>query len=358
MSDDDAFVPADPGGSTDEDGGDEAGERLDAPEPTPEPADSADDDEPDDRPSLTEKLVDAYHDRAGDKPDRPSVADSNISGAQLGDAIGSALGGFALNTSMLVSKLMPGSQRMWKGMLKASYKGVYKSDSDIDAIGHIMVGGEIKHVPVTYDHEAEQYQTLADDPEWWDTHGTTEDQYRVGPVPAVWASSAANDLGSAVQADVAEAIDVGKEGYVYQDAKINHVQMLSPDAAGVNDEAVADGGAVMNQVEEYVSVDNPGVLSDRVVDISTEADGRVVSMDKYHETYPEKTDSEKMHRERQIGRLMETDGDKQAWAMKMLLIAVAGIIGALAVVVLGPMLLGGGGGGGGGSVIPLTLGLV
>lgn len=310
---------------------------------------------------LFESAQDSYEDEAEKMPEHPSVEGEGW-GSRAGDAIGSAVGNFAVNSAMLASKVMPASLRMWKGLLKASYKGVYKSSDDIDAIGHIMVGGEIKHVPVTYDHEKEQYQTLSDDPEWWDTHAANDHEYRVGPVPAIWASSSANDVGSAVQADVAEALDIGQDGYLYEGAQVNHVQMLAPESAGMSGDAVADGGHVVNQVEEYVSVQSPGKLSDRVVDLSIadDADARVVSMDKYHDTYPEKTDSEKMQRERQIGRLMETDGDGRSWAMKMLLIAVAGIVLSLAIVVLGPMLLGsagGGGGGGGTTIIPGLLGL-
>jgi hypothetical protein len=81
-------------------------------------------------------------------------------------------------------------------------------------------------------------------------------------------------------------------------------------------------------------------------------------MDDYHETYPATSDPKKMDEERQIGRLMEKDGDMSSYAMKMLLIAGAIVVGALAVVFIGPELLGATGassGGGGGSIIPVML---
>jgi hypothetical protein len=56
---------------------------------------------------------------------------------------------------------------------------------------------------------------------------------------------------------------------------------------------------------------------------------------------------------------MEKDGDMSSYAMKMLLIAGAIVVGALAVVFIGPKLLGasGGGssGGGGSSIIPVMI---
>lgn len=286
--------------------------------------------------------------------ERKSVKADDEPGAKLGNAIAGAFGRFVGNMSLFTSRLVPGSAKMWRGLLQTSYKGIYKSKGSIDAIGHIIVGGNLKHVPLTYDHERGRYKTLADDPDWWETSSQYQDQYHVGPVPTVFASDAANDVGDHVQAEVAKALDLGNDAYLYQSADVNHVEMEIPEGSTPG-EAVADGGNVQRQREEFVTVDNPGDLADHLVDLSTDADARVVSIDDYDETYPEKADSQKMKEERQLGRLMEKDDDMSAYAMKMLLIAGAIIVGTIAIVVLGPMVLGGGGGGGG-SLIPITLG--
>jgi len=298
------------------------------------------------------------YDEARSDPERPSVEHEDEPGAKIGAAIGGALGRFVLNISLMLSRLMPGSTRMWRSLLKASYKGLYKSSSSVDCIGHIMVGGEIKHVPLTYDYEQERYKTLSDDPEWWETPSEAESEYRVGPVPSVWASSTENELGSHVQAEVAEALEVGQEEFVCTDATVQHVTVEQ--TGPIEDGAVADGGQAVQQRQEMISVEDVGKERDWLAVLDwDDADARVVSMDKYGDTYPETAASEKMDRERQLGRLMEKDRDLSKYAMKMLLIAGAIVIGALAVVFIGPSLLGSGGvvsgGGGGGGALPFSL---
>jgi hypothetical protein len=244
-------------------------------------------------------------------------------------------------------------------MLKASYKGIRKS-TGADVLAHVAMGGEIKHVPLVYDHEESRYKTMSDEPEWWETSGEYQDRYHVGNTPTVFCSAQANDIGDHVQAEVSKALDLGQSEYLYKDAQVRNVEVHQPDPSADARDAVTDGGngTVTGRTNTFVTVEQPGSLHDRVVDLTWgDAEGRVVSMDDYHETYPATSDPKKMDEERQIGRLMEKDGDMSGYAMKMLLIAGAVVVLSLAVVFIGPELLGagGGGGGGGGSMLPLAL---
>lgn len=291
-------------------------------------------------------------------PDRPSEGGGEHVGARIGDKLAGGIATTVLNLSLLTARLTPGSTKMWRGLLKASYKGLKKS-SGADVIGQIMVGDHAKHVPLEYDHERDRYKTLSDDPDWWDTSGQYQDRYHVGSVPTVFASATANDVGDHVQAETAKALELGAEQYLYESATVNHVEMVSPKGGIGDDGAIADGGEVANRVEEFVTVDEPGVLSDKVVDVSWDGDARVISWDNYTDTYPETAAPQKMKEERQLGRLMEEEGDKSKLAMKMLLVSGGIVVLSLAAVFVLPQLLGGGGGGGGsgvGSAIPLTLG--
>jgi hypothetical protein len=255
---------------------------------------------------------------------------------------------------LFLSRLVPFSWRMWRGLLNAGYRGMYKSSGKIDKIGHIIIDGQIKHVPLRYKYERRRYETIEDDPEWWESPAEADNEYRVaGSVPTVWASAATTELGSHVQAETAEALDVGQDRAVYQDATVQHVKVDASDVQAGGQQALADGGRGQT---EYVHVSDPGSLADRVIDLSASEGeaARVISLEKYWQTYPSTEDPDKMQQERLIGRLMERDEDLKDYAMKMLLIAVGGIVGALAVVVLGPRLLGGGGGGGGG-IVPFAI---
>jgi len=316
-------------------------------------------DDPDD-PDATEAsggFIDGVRDGAESvsAPSRPtwlSTGARHRAGARAGAAVSNAISTTILNLLLFVTRLVPFSWRMWRGFLNAGYRGMYKSSKKIDEIGHIVIDGQIKHVPLRYNHERGRYETIEDEPEWWESPAEADNEYRVaGSVPTVWASASTNELGSHVQAEVAEALDLGNDVAVYQDATVQHVT-VEDQRAGGSQQAVADGGRGRS---EYVHVSNPGSLVDRVVDLSSDGDAKLISLEKYWQTYPSTEDPDKMEQERTIGRLMERDEDLKDYAMKMLLIAVGGIVGVTAILVLGPRLLSGGGGGGGGSIIPFAI---
>ena len=325
-----------------------------------EPIDLTPDDEPDQDAEFESVTVgEAYDETVPDE--NPSVNANHRTGAKIGNAISGALGTFLGNITLTVTRLTPGSLSFWRGMLKASYKGIRKS-TGADVLAHVAMAGEIKHVPLEYDYEEGRYKTMDDEPEWWETSGEYQDRYHVGQTPTVFCSAQSNDIGDHVQAEVSKALDLGQDEYLYENAQVRNVEVRQPDPGANARDAIADGGSgeVTGRTNQFVTVEQPGTLSDRVVDLTWgDADGRVVSMDDYHETYPSTADPKKMDEERQIGRLMERDGDMSNYAFKMLLVAGAIVVGALAVVFIGPELFGattgGGGGGGGGSMIPLMI---
>jgi hypothetical protein len=247
----------------------------------------------------------------------------------------------------------------WRLGRKAVKKGLqmmWKSSSDIDAIGHIMIGGAIKHVPLSYNYEKSRWETLNDeDPEFWNDQSEANNQYRIaGNVPTVWASSKTNELGSHVQAEVAEALDLGAGRDLYTDAQVNHIKVegANPGPNG----AIADGGQAQQQGREWVDIHDPGSLEDQLVDLGSGSSARVVSMNKYYETYPEKTDTEEMKRQEWRGiESAKDDEELREMMLKLFMIAGGIVVLSFAAAFILPELLGGGGSGGGSILGMLSL---
>lgn len=256
----------------------------------------------------------------------------------------------------LLAKVLPES--WWQRHLKVGYKGLYKG-TDADAVGHIVTGNEIQHVPLEYDYEEGRYEPVYEEDEaYWNAPSGAANEYRTaGHVPAVWASSKTYELGSHVQADVAEALDVGAERDLYRDATVHVTEIDVEDPTdlssldGGDPQALADGGTA-SQWTESVTIESPGRLEDQLINLDAFGDpgaqARVVSMEKYYETYPEAPGSEEQRDQFEAGRLAEMDQNADQLAKKMLIIAGLIIVGALAMPALINAVLGGGGGGGGG----------
>jgi len=275
-------------------------------------------------------------------------------GAKVGDAIAGQLASLTANILLMVTRLLPFSAKFWRGLINAGYKGLLKTSGG-DALGHLMVGGELQHHPLEWDHEEGQYRTVAGE-EFWNSPDDARNHYRgPGNTSCVWASAGSTELGSHVQADVAEALDMGQGRDLFQAAEVT--QITADQQAG--QAALSDGGVSRTQQPDgVITVNNVRGWEDKLVDISQSADARVVSMSKYAEIYPERTATDEMNRQEQRGRLAEMDpGARKSFILKVLLIA----LGIIAVVVLGPplvgALLGGGGGGAGVSIPTLTLAL-
>lgn len=286
-----------------------------------------------------------------------SMDGAERTGARIGNALAGQSRLFLLNLLLLTTRFMPMSQRFWRGALQASLTGLHKTASG-DAINFIVDQGRIRPEPVKFDRGGSE--SPVDDPRWIDQHGNfwkspdeAKSQYLMGKVPVVWSSSKGNELGSHVQAEVAELLDLGKDRDLFEDATVSHVKVDADMPAG-GQTPVADGGAVSSQWQEHITVEDPGSLSDVLVDLneglSDAAAGRVVSMEKFYEIYPSSPGAEEMQTQFMLGQLSERDeGAQLNFAMKVMLIA----LGIIAIVVLGPPLVGGlFGGGGGGSAVP------
>lgn len=277
-------------------------------------------------------------------PDRPSMAEGGRFASAV-ETFSSSLVNLLVSLLIGFSKILPFTERFFRGLIGAGYRGLYGTTSS-DAIGHIKVGNELKLVPVTYDYDKQRYENQHGD--YWNVASEGDYEYRVaGKVPAVWASAASNELGSHVQAEVAEALDVGDHQPLY-DADVDVILDAQSGAQG----AIADGG------QGYRLNVDAGEWVDELVDLSVTGDARVVSMEKYYETYPSVVAPEEMKMQEERGKMSESDKDYAKLALKMMLIAMA----IIAIVVLGPtaleLLFGGGGGGDGGSMLPMMLGVL
>lgn len=311
--------------------------------------------EPEDTKPLRQKLserlaeVDSVSERMPASPSTAKV-DSILVNA-VGELV-DAVTGLVTTLLLALTRIVPGTERFWRGLIGAGYSGLHKS-TGADVLGHIKVGGEVKIVPLEYDYEKSRYENSAGD--YWNAGSEGEYEYRVaGTVPMVMATSAHTELGNHIQAEVAEVIDAGG-GRALHPAEVNVVLDAQPNPA------MPDGGQAQAGQQLDLEIGEVAGYTDEIVDLSTEADGRVVSMEKYYELYPSVTDPEEMKRQEERGRAAEQDRDMAKMALKFLLIAG----GIVAVAELGPPLVealfGGGGGGGdgdGGGIIPATLALV
>lgn len=251
-----------------------------------------------------------------------------------------------------VTRVLPKGSGLWQRVITIGYKNL-KRTSNADRIGHLQKQGNLLHRPLYWNNDRNRWETKSG-ANWW--NGGKQHTY-IGPggVPCVWAASRATELGDQVQSEVAEALEVGATQDLYTDAEVT-IQQLTLDAgadqAGGQGGAIADGGNPV--MSTNVTVDHPGILADQVTDLGTlyrgdgadePAEARLVSMERYYETYPETTDSEEMQHQEDRGLLAQmNDGDK--WKIALYFMAAAFVF-VLAWEYL-PSLLSGGGGGGGG----------
>jgi len=315
---------------------------------------TADSAENDGRGSLLSKFRESAKSAYGRvMPDKQPSLNGDSWGVRLGEMIGGQLGQLAANLSLATARVVPFSERFFRALYRLGLRGIH-GKSGCDYLGMIQVGGEIKPVPVDWDHEKQHFENRHGD--FWKAPSEGEYQYRMaGKVPAIWASSTSNHVGSHMQAQVAEALDLGRSLDVYESANVR-VDGATIDASDSDGQTAAtDGGGLTNFT---VTGMQPGPFADRVVPLTStdDYDARAVSLEKYYETYPEVVDSEEMKMQEQRGELAINDRDYGKMAMKMLLIAGA----IIAAVELGPPLIqvlfgGGGGGGSTGGLIPVML---
>lgn len=265
-----------------------------------------------------------------------------------------------LATSLTTGFLMalPKGETFWRGVHKTAMKKWLKK-SDGDVFMHYMDGGMLEFEPVEFAPEDAEEPYTRDmwvgcysGNEWRAPSGGASTYLAHGKIPSMWAVSDATDVGDHVQARVGEALDMGLQHSLYEDATVEHYvvpeQPESPDGAGGggDGQAVADGGVRQSPVqieEEWVDVRNPGSLKDVLVPlVDGDGKGQVVSMEKYYETYPEKTSTEEMKAHEEFGRLAEADEDEFEKAKSIVMWAMLGAVGVVGLVVLLVYLMGSG----------------
>jgi len=179
-------------------------------------------------------------------------------------------------------------------------------------------------------------------------------QGRLGRTPVVALDSDSWRSTSTYQARVAEAVDLGETRPLYDVESADLSATVQFQGAGGNGGAVADGGAVVNDME-FRPRDSP-IFEDTIIDLSSgDFDGQQVSWAKAKELFVERTTTDEMEMQEERGFLAGRAGKEYAkLALKLMLIAgavaIAGLIGKEVVIALL-------GNGGGGSVNPLMVGL-
>jgi len=256
-----------------------------------------------------------------------SMQDSNRTGARVGDLLAASVRSTVANLLLFVMRLLPFSQKFYRGLIHMGYKGLLKSKGGADAVGHVMDGGQVDIEPMAFKRETDDGPL--DNPRWTTADGrwfraNQEGSYRYGQVPLLWASSRSTELGNHVTAEVAEVLDIGETTDVFTDATVQHTRVeMDPSAHSDPRDAVADGGA-MQGPSEYVSVEEPGSFVDQLVSLDdgldAQDDGRVVSMDKYYETFPSEDGPEAMQEQWMLGYLEGHDPEEyKDFAMKVIL---------------------------------------
>ncbi len=146
---------------------------------------------------------------------------------------------------------------------------------------------------------------------------------------------------------IAEAIELDNYDGIYTNPQ---VQLVAD--AQANGQAVADGGS------PSLELGSPGQWAgDALVDLDSGEgyDGMRISFRKASEWASEQTTAQEMQMQEDRGYIRGlANGDNGPSVTKLLLLCAGIILGALAIIELGPLLLGGGGGGGG-SINPLIV---
>jgi len=245
---------------------------------------------------------------------------------------------------------------IWETALARSYRGYFKA-TDADAIMHVCDGNQIRHEPVEWSHERERWEHVDDENVYWNAAAEGRNEYRATDkqIPSVWAAAESHEVGSHVQAEVAQALDLGAERELWTDATVAHFDPRMIEEEG----AVTDGGA---RYQDRISVEEPGEFVDELVPIGSGAhgdrgaSGAVVSMRKYQEVYPSTPGAEELKQQEIRGRLAEQENEEDL-VKTALLYAGLIIIGALAAVEVLPLLLSSDGGAAGGllGLLPLLM---
>lgn len=259
-----------------------------------------------------------------------------------------AISGFFLAP---ISKF-PRRTKVYQGMIKAGYQGIYKNTSANVVVNAIYGDRYVIPWPAEIDDHEGKVRT-SNGEEWTLPDGLQT--YRIGDAALMWGVADAHELVSPVGARTAEMIDL--ENYVYVQNQAQRQQMRKQQqhhpaaASGQSQQAIADGG-LTGLTAKSPQFWNGEPFDDVLVNWSNsnpDADGMIVSMEKHYELQHSQAGSEEMKKQEDRGRLAERlkDGKKEG------LIYVGLLLLGIAVGLFGPSLAASLGGNGGGSSVSL-----
>jgi len=280
----------------------------------------------------------------------------------MADRISTAGASALAGTLLKGAKLIPMQSKLYRKLAVKGLKGYYKR-SGADAIGlEQRPNGELDFVPLTY--LASEVTDEGQRPGWqvhgrdrsYDAASMGDSVHYLKDTPIVPLHSDATVESTWMAPRIAEAVELDQYFPVFEGAQIQ-ANFEVPPTVGQNGNAnaLADGGQLdaADQFRGFDLLDPGHYAGDSVVDLNSADghDGMRISFSKAQDILDERTTSERMDMQEQRGRIMsQLQGGKEAYAMKMLLIAAAAIVLSIAAITVLPELIGGDGGG---SINPL-----
>jgi hypothetical protein len=320
--------------------------------------------DPSDREELDRKLddlgIDSASTQSGD-----GTADSPDDGDDAGDKppltrgglagrVGRSLGRFLLWFLLLPLRLLrgilwgisgkfPGRKKVYVGLIKAGYKGLYKKTSAQVIADTVYGDGEAVPRPAAIDGDTGNLETS--NGEEWTVESGLQPRY-IGDVPVVTGVADQHELVDHVGARIAEAVDYSPRRHQPVKRTQNGTKPVDVSPATQQGQTAAtDGGnSLLSQSmtfdDIWVDTSNPDERND----------GWIVSMSKAYALHWDQAGSEEMENQETRGILAAQDprGDK-----KRLLIVGAMILGAFCLGLFGPALaqqIAGGASGAGGGI--------
>ena len=282
---------------------------------------------------------------AGGPPAGDGESDEPVS-VQAGRTVGGGLTAVALFPFRLAGGIaagvlgkLPGRTNIYRKLIKAGYKGLYKK-TGAHVIAHTIYG-DSEMVPrvAKVDEETGNLET-ANGEEWTVESGLNPTF--VGDVPVVTGVSDHHELVDPVAARTAEAVDLSHKRFQEVVETNAGVHPVNAEAGGGDPGALADGG--------QSALPSVSTFDDIWVDARNPEDGNdgwIVSMDKAYALHWDQAGSEEMENQEMRGILAAQDPNK---SNKRMIIIAALIFGAFCVGLFGPALasnIAGGDGGGG-----------
>jgi hypothetical protein len=266
-----------------------------------------------------------------------------------------ALFGFIFNTvrtfALNLTSVVPGGHIFWRRICEFTLHAYYKS-SGADAINiSYRANGGVIPIPVKWKagEDMEEKWVSKDGEQKWtpSVRGSEVDYFGSKfKTPVVLSTEDAPRTESAIGVELAECVEHDKERMLFDEVLVQETDVYVPESpaggAGEAGAAVADGGVAQNPEnwvvdESDAEIAEVGEWKDTLVDLSVPdwADGRVASVRNYYEMAWEKTGTEEMEWQKQMGMNAEQDKGKwRRWALKIMLIAGAVAVGAFVLVFL------------------------